>query len=185
LLSFASKVVSGYVLFLSEGVDQLMSHIVEAKTKITCPHLQAFLSLSRQGSASAVAALPLIALLRQAVTLVAREQGGTVASYYLDYDRERHEVNTGLALHIPRRAGRPGSQALERGMGLSIDERTGVLTFVGDPYRVEEFSQAMQRRIVQTYTALAYAAAMRLEQYQQVTVRAEQERVVVSGAYHA
>ncbi len=162
-----------------------MSHIVEAKTTITYPNLPEFLSFLRQGGASAVANLPFIALLRQAVTLVAKEQGGTIESYYLDYSRNRHEVNTGLALHIPRRANLPSHQALERGMGLSIDEQTGVLTFIGDPYRVEDFYKAMQQQIVKNYAALAYMAAMRLEQYQHVSVRTVQENLVVSGEIYA
>jgi hypothetical protein len=158
-----------------------MSHIIEAKTKITYPNLGEFLRLSRQEGPDAVARLPFIALLRQAVMMVAKQQGGTVESYYLDYSRNHHATNTGLALHIPRQANTPIQHALVRGIGLSIDETTGVLTFVGDPYRVEEFSEAVQRQIVQTYAALAYSVSMRLENYQHVAVRAVQESLVVSG----
>ena len=162
-----------------------MSHIVEAKTKITYPNVGEFLSQFRQGGPEAVAQLPFIALLRQAVMMVAKNQGGTVEPYYLDYYHRQHATNTGFALHIPPQANRPRNQALERGIGLSIDETTGVLTFIGDPYRVEEFYAAVQRQIVQTYAALAYSAAMRLEQYQHVVVRAEQETLVVSGEIYA
>lgn len=162
-----------------------MSHIIEAKTKITYPNLGEFLRLSRQGGQDAVAQLPFIALLRQAVMMVAREQGGTVESYYLDYNNHPHPTNTGLALHIPRQTNKPRRQALVRGMGLSIDETTGVLTFVGDPYLVEEFYEAMQRHIVQTYAALAYSLSMRLENYQHVAVRTMQESLVVSGEIYA
>jgi hypothetical protein len=162
-----------------------MSHIVEAKTKITYPNVSEFLSQFRQGGPDAVAQLPFIALLRQAVMMVAKNQGGTVESYYLDYYHRQHATNTGLALHIPPQANTPRNHALERGIGLSLDETTGVLTFIGDPYRVEEFYAAVQRQIVQTYAALAYSAAMRLEQYQHVVVRAEQETLVVSGEIYA
>lgn len=162
-----------------------MSHIVEAKTKITYPNMDEFLSQFRQGGPSAVAQLPFIALLRQAVMMVARNHGGSVESYYLDYSDCQHTTNTGLALHVPQQASRPRHQALERGIGLSLDETTGVLTFIGDPYRVEEFYASVQRQIVQTYAALAYSAAMRLEQYQHVVVRAEQETLVVSGEIYA
>jgi hypothetical protein len=162
-----------------------MSHIVQAKTKITAPNLGEFLRLSRQGGPAAVAQLPFIALLRQAVMMVAKEQGGTVESSYLDYSRNRHATNTGLALHIPLQANQPLRHALVRGIGLSIDETTGVLTCIGDPYRVEEFFEAMQRQIVQTYAALAYSVAMRLENYQNVAVRAVEESLVVSGERYA
>lgn len=159
-----------------------MSHIVEAKTRIIYPNLPEFLALVRQGDMNTIAQLPFIALLRQAVTMVAHAEGGTVKSYYLDYARNRHSVNTGLALHIPRRPRRP---ALERGIGLSIDETTGVLTFIGDPYHVEEFYEAMQRHIIRNYTALAYMAAMRLEHYQHVSAHAFQEGLVISGEINA
>ena len=162
-----------------------MSHIVEAKTKITYPNVREFLHHFRQGGPSAVAQLPFIALLRQAVMMVAREQGGSVEAYYLDYAHNRHATNTGLALFLPRQANRSRSQALERGLGLSIDETTGILTFIGDPYRVEELYEAMQRQIVQKYAALAYAASMRLEHYQHIAVRAVQEHLVVSGEIYA
>jgi hypothetical protein len=162
-----------------------MSHIVEAKTKITCPNVGEFLRQFRQGGPSSVAHLPFIALLRQAVLMVAREHGGTIEPYYLDFDGEEHATNTGIALHIPQQANTPRNHALERGIGLSIDETTGVLTFIGDPYRVEEFYAAMQRQIVQTYAALAYSVSMRLENYQQVAVRVVQESLVVSGEIYA
>ena len=162
-----------------------MSHIVQAKSKITYPNVSEFLLLFRQGGSSAVAQLPFIALLRQAVMMVAREQEGNVESYYLDYSRHRHATNTGLALHIPQQASKPRDQALERGIGLSIDETTGVLTFIGDPYRVEEFYGAMQRQIVQTYAALAYSVAMRIENYQHVAVHTVQESLVISGEIYA
>ncbi|GHO50856.1 hypothetical protein [Ktedonospora formicarum] len=159
-----------------------MSHIVEAKTKIVCPNLPEFLALIRQGDDMTIAELPFILLLRQAVTMVASEYEGELKPYYLDYYQIQHRVNTGLALHIPRQAGK---QALDRGLGLSIDEKTGVLTCVGDPYRVEEFYEAIQRRIIRTYTTLAYMAAMRLEQFQHVSVQALQEGVVISGELYA
>lgn len=161
-----------------------MSHIVEAKTTVILPHLQEFLALKRQGQ-EALAHHPVIALLRQAMTLVAGEHGGKIESYYYDYSRERHEVNTGLALHIPFLPGRPSEQTLSRGIGLVIDEQTGALTFVGDPYRVEAFFQEIQASVLKRYVALAYMAAMQQGQYQHIASRVQGDTLVVSGEIHA
>jgi hypothetical protein len=162
-----------------------MSHIVEAKTRIVYPNLSQFLSVAKTGGKEAVAQLPFIALLREAVNLVAHEQRGEVLTYYLDYSGNQHEVNTSIALHIPQQADRPRQESLKRGIGLSIDETTGALTFIGDPYRVKDFYEAMQRQIVQKYAALAYMAALRGAQYQHVSVRAVEHQLVVSGEIYA
>ncbi len=160
-----------------------MSHIVEAKTQIVCPDLPTFRELHALDGSFAVASHPFIALLRQAVTVIATEYGGTVESFYLDYYRNRQPVNTGLALHIPRRSDHPQAPALVRGLGLTIDETTGVLSFVGDPYRVEAFSKQIQWRIVQTYVGLAFMASLRTLQYQTSSQMVE-ECLVVSGVQH-
>lgn len=162
-----------------------MSHIVEAKTTITCPNLPAFLALARQRPA-AVRGLPLIALLRAAMNLVAKEHRGTIKPYYLDYDHQRHPVNTGLALHIPRQPNRPASQTLERGLGMQIDEQTGVLTWIGDPYRVEQFYEQMQKAIIRHYVVLALQASLSLEHYQHITTTQIQTgALVLSGERYA
>lgn len=157
-----------------------MSHIVEAKTRITYPNLREFLASVREGP-EVVARLPFIALLRQAVLLVAREHEGKIDCSYQDYFGARHTVNTGLALFIPSRRGRPTDQTLPCGIGMQIDEATGVLTFVGDPYGVEAFYKVIQGQIVQRYATLAYMAVMRQEQYDHITTRTVAADVVVSG----
>lgn len=162
-----------------------MSHIVEANSKITCPNLPEFLALSKLGP-TAVATLPLIALLRAAMGMVAKEHGGTIKPYYLDYYHERHQVNTGLALHIPQQPNRPYSRTLERGLGMQVNEQTGVLTWIGDPYEVEEFYGQMQRTIVKNYAVLVAQASMNLELYQQITTTQLQPgALVVSGERYA
>ena len=157
-----------------------MSHIVESRSTITCPNLPEFLALSEQGDAAAVAHLPFLALLREAVKLVATTYGGTIETFYYDYSRRKHHVNTGLALHIPRQPDAPADQALTRGIGLAIDEQKGVLKFVGDPYGVEDFYQQIQRHIVQTYVGLAWMAVMRQFQYQ-TTSQMVENRLVIAG----
>lgn len=156
-----------------------MSHIVEAHTSITYPDVPHFLATLQEGGVSAVQQLPVIALLSQAVRVVSQRYQGRIEPYYLDYDGQRHTVNTGLALHIPAQEGK--RQALVRGIGLRIHEETGALLFVGDPYRVHALYQQVQQQIVQTYVGLAAMAVMRQRNYVQVASQLLEERLLVSG----
>ncbi len=157
-----------------------MSHIVESRSTITCPNLPEFLALSRQGGAASVSHLPFLALLREAVKLVATTYGGTIETFYYDYSRRKHHVNTGLALHIPQQPGTPAAQALTRGIGLAIDEQTGVLKCIGDPYGVEDFYRQIQQQIIQKYIGLAWMAVMRQFQYQ-TSSQVVENRLVIAG----
>lgn len=160
-----------------------MSHIEEGKTRLVFADLPALL---RQGNQEALAQHPCIALLRQAITLVAKEFGGEVKAYYYDFMYDQQPTNTGLALHIPSSAARSEAQSLPRGIGLVLDETTGALTFLGDPWMVdEEFYQRIQGTIVQKYTALAHMAAMRQMQYQVSTQQIENTIAVTGGTYAA
>jgi hypothetical protein len=127
----------------------------------------------------------LMALLRQAVEIVAREHGGQIRDYYLDFSRHKHQVNTGLALHVPPSdRNQDWKRVLERGIGLVIDE-TGALKAVGDPYMVEAFYQEVQQQIVQTYVSLA---TMRVMQQMGFIAQAQDGlagQVVIQGVSHA
>src|SRR5713226_4734750 len=87
-----------------------MSHIVQAKTSVKHPDL---------------------ALLTQAVKLVAQQHsGGRIADYYLTFARSRR-TDAQFAIF---------TSELERGMGLKIKKTTGELTFIGDYWGHEELA---------------------------------------------
>jgi hypothetical protein len=137
-----------------------MSHIVESRTRIVHPHLP---------------------LLRETLKLLANEYQGTVEDFYYDYGMQRHPAPTRLALHIPRSTKRSREEALPRGIGLSIQEPSGVLTFTGDPWAVEAFFERIQQQIVQQYTTLAAVAALKKMQCQIAVHQTEQQQTVVKG----
>lgn len=141
-----------------------MSHIEKAKTTLAFAHLPALL-----GNQEALAEDPCMKLLRQACTLVAKQYGGEVKPYYYNIEDEAQPVNTGLAVHIPipMHGERPGEYALPRGIGLVIDEQSGTLTFLGDPWGIDRnFYAQVQKLILQKYTALSHAAVLRHMGYQ-------------------
>jgi hypothetical protein len=150
-----------------------MSHIEEATTTLTFTSLAA---LMKQGDAAAIAQHPCMALLRQAVTLVAREYGGSVKATYDTYYGQVRKTNTNLALHVP--------STLPRGIGLRINLETGALSFKGDPYAYEEFFAEVQQKIVQNYVVLAHAAALRRMNAQVSTQVLANQQVVITGVLH-
>ena len=160
-----------------------MSHIEEGKTNLVFSELPALL---REGKQEVVAQHPSMKLLHQAVLLVARHYGGEIRPYYSTYYGQEQPANTGLALHIPVQADKPAGEALPRGIGLVVDEQTGALTFLGDPWGVDEhFYQQVQRKIVQTYTALAHIAVLRQMNYQVSTQQIEDHILITGGTYVA
>jgi len=150
-----------------------MSHIEEATTNIT---LQALAALIQQGETEAIAQHPCMALLRQAVTLVAKAHGGSVKATYNNYNGWPQKTNTNLALHIPGK--------LPRGIGLLVDLKTGALTFKGDPWDHEEFFAEVQQKMVQTYVVLANCAALRRMNAQVSTQTLDNQQVVITGVMH-
>ncbi len=150
-----------------------MSHIEEATTTLAFPFLA---TLIQQGHAETVAHHPCMALLRQAVTLVARTSGGTVRATYTTYAGQRQQTNTHLALHVPG--------TLPRGIGLRIDEQTGLLSFIGDPYAHEAFFAEVQQKIVQNYVVLAHGAALRRMNAQVSTQVLDNQQVIITGVLH-
>lgn len=149
-----------------------MSHIEEAQTTLTFASLAAFM---QQSNAEAIAQHPCMALLRQAVTLVARAHGGLVKATYNSYYGDILPTNTHLALHVPGK--------LPRGIGLFIDEHTGALSFKGDPYAHEAFFVEAQQKIVQNYIVLANCAALR-RMNAQVSTQIRDNQVVITGVLH-
>src|SRR6266498_5870347 len=83
-------------------------------------------------------------LLRQAATLVAQRHGGTIETFYLDYYGKRY--NAPLAVFTPE---------LRHGIGITVDEATGELTFVGDPWGVKVAFEQIQQELLQPYVSLA------------------------------
>ena len=150
-----------------------MSHIEEATTTLTFTSLA---TLMQQGNAEAVAQHPCMALLRQAVALVARAYGGTVRATYKGYYGDVQRTNINLALRVPGK--------LPRGIGLLIDEGTGALSFIGDPYDYESFFAEMQQKIVQNYVVLAHGAALRRMNAQVSTQVLANQQVVITGVLH-
>ena len=132
-----------------------MSHIVEAKTSICQPDL---------------------ALLRQAVSLVAQQHQGTVEAFYLDYYGKQHPVASSLALF---------TEQLKRGIGIVITD-AGEVTFVGDPWAVQSLFEQVQREIVQMYVSLATMAALQEMGYSaQALEGAAAGQVVIQGVAYA
>jgi hypothetical protein len=126
-----------------------MSHIVEAKTSIQNPNL---------------------ALLRQAVELVAQQQeGGRVANHYLTYAGKR--VSTRLAIF---------TNVIHRGIGILIKE-SGELTFIGDPFMYETQAEAVQQQIIQTYVSLATMQALQQMGYVTSAEDGEEGQVILTG----
>jgi hypothetical protein len=133
-----------------------MSHIVEAKTSIVQPDL---------------------AVLRQAVEVVAQQHGGTVENFYVDYYGKRHQVASQLALFTPE---------VKRGIGLLIDQATGVLSFTGDPWAVQALFQQLQQEIVQTYVSLATLQALQALGYTAQALEGEAAgQIVIQGVAYA
>ncbi len=158
-----------------------MSHIEQGKTSLVAADLPALL-----GSPAALAKHPCILLMRQAFALVAKQYGGTVKPYYYDYRYREQQANTGLALHIPESIERPKDHALPRGVGLVVDVQTGALDLFGDPYEVDEqFYQRVQKQILQRYTALSKAAALKLMGYQVSLHQQETGRIQIAAVSHA
>jgi hypothetical protein len=114
-------------------------------------------------------------LLQQAAQLVAGQYGGTVETHYLDYTHRRHRCLH--AIHTPD---------LERGIGLNIDAKTGMLIFVGDSWMVKEAYQQVQQEVVQTYVALGYMQALQAVGYTASAVEGvEPGQVVIQGVQYA
>jgi hypothetical protein len=92
-------------------------------------------------------------------------------------------ANTGLAVHIPfpTHGERPYEHALPRGIGLVVDETSGALKFLGDPWEVEDFYESVQKLIVQKYTALSHAAALRQLGYQVALQQEEAGQIQVTA----
>ncbi len=158
-----------------------MSHIEEGKTNLVFADLPAIL-----GNPEALAQHSCIKLMRQAFSLVAKQYGGEIRSYYYDFSHEEQPTNTGLALHIPQSSERPRGHAIPRGIGLVIDEKTGALTFLGDPWMVDKpFYAQVQKQIIQRYTALSHAAALRLMGYQVSLQQAEDQKITLTGVTYA
>lgn len=126
-----------------------MSHVVEAKTSILNPNL---------------------ALLRQAVELVAQQrEGGRVANHYLTYAGKR--VGTRLAIF---------TNVIHRGIGILIKE-SGELTFIGDPFMYETESEAVQQQIIQSYVSLATMQALQQMGYTTSAEDGEEGQVYLTG----
>jgi len=131
-----------------------MSHIVEAQTSIVQPDL---------------------AVLRQAVELVAGQHQGTIEPFYLDYYGKRHEVASQLALFTP---------ALKRGLGVVVRE-TGELVFEGDPWAVQALFQQLQQEIVQTYVSACTKQALEAMGYSTQALDGEHGQIVIRGVAYA
>lgn len=132
-----------------------MSHIVEAKTSIVNPNRQ---------------------LLAQAVNLVAQQHNGSVQTSYRDWYRHEHEVSTGLVIVTDH---------LFRGVGVEIDQETGALTFVGDPWGVNDLFEQVQQEVVQVYVALASMQALQSLGYQTQATDGQNREVMIQGVSYA
>jgi len=117
---------------------------------------------------------PDMALLHQAATLLAQQHAGTLETFYLDYYGKRHHAP--LAIHIPE---------LRRGMGITVDETTGELTFVGDSWGVVAMYQQIQQELLQTYVSLATMQALQALGYTTQALDGEHGQVVISGVSYA
>lgn len=158
-----------------------MSHIEEGKTNLVFADLPAIL-----GNQAALAQHPCIKLMRQAFALVAKQYEGEIKPYYYNFGRQEQQANTGLALHIPVHPERPGGHALPRGIGLDVNAQTGELKFLGDPWMVDKnFYALVQMHILQKYTALAQAAALRQMGYQVSLQQHVSGQIHVAGVSYA
>src|SRR5713226_8140677 len=134
--------------------EKPMSHIVEAKTRVQHPDL---------------------AVLRQAVDLVAQQHQGTVENFYVDYYGKRHPVASGLALFMP---------GLPRGIGLTITQ-SGELAFTGDPWAVQRLFEEVQQEIVQMYVSFATMQALQAMGYTTQAQDGLAGQVVIQGVSYA
>jgi hypothetical protein len=114
-------------------------------------------------------------LLGQAVQLVAQQHRGYILDKYHDYFERTHTVSTGLAIYTPN---------LTRGMGVEIKE-SGELTFVGDPWRVQNLFEQLQQEIVQIYVALASMQALQQLGYSTQAIDGQNREVVIQGVAYA
>lgn len=129
-----------------------MSHIVEAKTQIKNPNL---------------------ALLRQAVELLAQQHpGGEIRDYYYTFERKQRRTSLALFTNLMRR-------------GMAVEVKKGELTFIGDSYGYEEDYQQIQQQIVQTYVSLATMQALQALGYQTTAEDGEGGQVVIAGVTYA
>lgn len=131
-----------------------MSHIVEARTQIQHPD---------------------VALLRQTLDIIAgAHEGGHVEQHFLDFSGRPQSVSTGLAVFTGQ---------VHRGIGIEITHE-GMLTFKGDPWRVQDAFSLLQQEIVQTYVSLATMQALQAMGY---TADASQEdtQIVIRGVAYA
>jgi hypothetical protein len=132
-----------------------MSHIVEAKTSIKNPNM---------------------VLLRQALELVAQQHvGGYLKDHYLSYYDECQPLASKLAIF---------TDVVERGIGVVIKQKTGDLTFIGDPYCYENEAEALQRQIIQTYVSLATMQALQTMGYIASAEDGEEGEIVLTGVHH-
>ena len=114
-------------------------------------------------------------LLGQAVSLVAQQHQGYILDNYHDYFERTHTVSTGLAIYTPN---------LTRGMGVEIKE-SGEVTFVGDPWRVQNLFAQLQQEIVQMYVALASMQALQSLGYSTQALDGGNREVVIQGVQNA
>jgi hypothetical protein len=160
--------------------EKQMSHIEEGKTNLVFADLPALLD-----HPDVLVQHPAMKLMRQAVSLVAKLYGGEIQPYYYNYLWEEQQANTRLALHIPLRPDKPSGQALPRGIGLVVDTQTGALKFLGDPWQVDEhFYAQVQKQIIQKYTALSHAVALRQMGYQ-VALQEATDQIQITGVAYA
>lgn len=118
---------------------------------------------------------PNMELLRQATELVAQQHQGNVQSYYIDWGRRRHTCP--LAIF---------TNDLIRGIGITIDQTTKALTFVGDPYGVGELYSRVSQEVLQMYVSLATMRALSEMGYTAQALEGEQAgQVVVQGVSYA
>jgi hypothetical protein len=114
-------------------------------------------------------------LLRQATELVAQQNQGRIESFYIDWNRRQHACP--LAIF---------TRDLRRGIGITVDAATGALTFVGDPYGIEEIYQKVQQEVLQMYVSLATMKALSEMGYTTQALDGEQAgQVVVQGVSYA
>lgn len=131
-----------------------MSHIVEARTSLSHPDL---------------------ALLRQAVEVVAAQHQGSVQEAYEDFYGKKQKVASKLALY---------TKELHRGIGLVI-KHNGELVFKGDPYGVRDLYAQVQQEIVQTYVSLATMQALQAMGYSVQAEEGTNGQVVLQGVSYA
>lgn len=115
-------------------------------------------------------------LLNQATQLVAQQhQEGHIETYYLDFSRRRHPV--ALAIF---------TKEIQRGIGITVNEQTGELTFVGDSWAVERQYKQIQQEILQTYVSLATMQALQAMGYSSEALEgATGGQVVIQGVSYA